>query len=67
MPSPPRPRLKLLLGKFEVTRVERRGPGLTLAIEFPGLGHLIAHVPVDADVRETDLLTIYTEIYSNVK
>lgn len=54
-------RYKLLLGKFAVTRVIEKGPSLEFSIHLPGLGHLICTGP-KADVREGDLLSLYTEI-----
>ena len=59
-------RYKLILGKFAVTKIERIPTGLRFAIHFPGLGHVICDGPL-ADVREGDLLTLYTEILSNAK
>ena len=56
-----RMRYKLLLGKFRVGRVQELGALLEFSIELPGLGKLICTGP-KADVREGDLLTLYTEI-----
>ncbi len=62
----PQLRYKIILGKFQVTRViEKRGL-LEFSIELPGLGQLICTGP-KADVREGDLLTLYTEILSHAK
>lgn len=54
-------RYKILLGKFAVTRVIEKGSNLEFSIHLPGLGHLICTGP-KADVREGDLLSLYTEI-----
>lgn len=59
------PRLKLFLGKFRVTRVEKQPIGFRFFLDLPGLGGLIVDVPIQADVREGDLLTLYTEVLSN--
>jgi hypothetical protein len=59
------PRLKLPLGKFRVSYVTRNALGLGLALDLPGLGKLIVSVPIQADVREGDLLTLYTEVLSS--
>jgi hypothetical protein len=59
-----RRRYQLLLGKFQVTRVTRELGQLRMAIELPGLGHMIVDIPPTAYVREGDLLTFYTEILS---
>ncbi len=58
-------RLKLLLGKFRVTKVDKTPLGYRFALHFPGLGHMLCDVPGAADVREDDLLTLYTEILTN--
>jgi hypothetical protein len=58
-------RLKLLLGKLRVLRVARAPHGYTFTIEFPGLGFLSVPVPTTADVREGDVLAIYTEVLTN--
>jgi hypothetical protein len=60
-----RPRFKLFLGKFPVVRVVRTSVGLDMALELPGLGKLIVGLPAIADVREGDLLTLYTEVLAN--
>lgn len=59
-------RYKLVLGKFQVTRILERGEFLEFNIHLPGLGHLICTGP-KADVKEGDLLTLYTEILANAK
>jgi len=59
-------RYKLILGKFLVRRVEQKGASLEFSIELPGLGQLICTGPL-ADVKEGDLLTLYTEILANAK
>ena len=63
-PAPHALRYKLILGKFRVPRVVQKGQFLEFAIELPGLGQLICTGPL-ADVREGDLLTLYTEILAN--
>ena len=59
-------RYKLILGKFLVRRVVQKGQSLEFSIELPGLGQLICTGPL-ADVKEGDLLTLYTEILANAK
>ena len=67
MESPEAPiRYKLILGKFAVTRIIERGPSLEFHIHLPGLGYLMCTGP-KADVREGDLLTLYTEILAKDK
>jgi hypothetical protein len=65
MPDP-RPRYQVILGKFRVTQVHERIYGLEFNIELPGLGQLICTGP-KADVKEGDMLTLYTEILSHAK
>ena len=56
------PRLTLPLGKFRVTRVERTAFGVKFLLLLPGLGGLVCDVPIHADVREGDILTLFTEV-----
>lgn len=57
-------RYKLILGKFRVGRVVELGAALEFSIELPGLGQLIVTGP-KADIKEGDLLTLYTEVFAN--
>jgi len=40
--------------------------GLQIALQLPGV-KLICTVPKSADVREGDILSLYTEVLSNAK
>jgi hypothetical protein len=51
----------LILGKYAVKGVSRRFGKLTFALDLGGPTMEIK-LPGDADVREGDLLTIYTEV-----
>jgi len=55
-------RYKLVLGKFMVNRIEPASVGFKMSIQLPGLGYMICPIPFPADVREGDLITLYTEI-----
>lgn len=57
-------RYKLLLGKFRVEKVNDLGAALEFSIRLPGLGCLVCTGP-KADVKEGDLLTLYTEVFAN--
>jgi len=57
-------RYQIVLGKFRVDRVTEHGSSLEFSIHLPNLGQLVCTGP-RADVREGDLLTIYTEILSH--
>lgn len=59
-------RYKLILGKFRVDKINELGASLEFSIHLPGLGHLICTGP-KADVKEGDLLTLYTEILAKEK
>jgi hypothetical protein len=59
-------RYKLILGKFQVTRIIEQGALLEFHIHLPGLGYLMCTGP-KADVKEGDLLTLYTEVLANDK
>lgn len=59
-------RYKLVLGKFRVEKVNDLGAALEFSIRLPGLGVLICTGP-KADVKEGDLLTLYTEILANAQ
>ena len=59
-------RYKLIIGKFPVTRVGPIEGVFKIAIALPG-ATLIFTAPKTADVREGDLLTMYTEVLADVK
>jgi len=58
---PNRVRYKIMLGKFQVKKVVEHGPSTEWFLEFPGLG-VLGFIGPKADIKEGDLLTIYTEI-----
>lgn len=60
-------RLKIVLGKFLCTRVQNTLGQVKFAVELPGLGHVVINVPPSADIREGDLLTLYTEVLTKGK
>jgi len=57
-------RHKLVLGKFPVTGVERTAVGFKFALQLPGI-KLVLEVPPSSDVREGDVLTLYTEVLAH--
>jgi hypothetical protein len=59
-----RVRHKLILGKFPVLAVQRSTNGFRFSLQLPGV-KLILEVPPSADVREGDLLTLYTEVLAH--
>lgn len=60
-------RLKLVLGKFPVSAVSRTVGGHKFTLTLPGLGVMTAEVNAPVDVREGDLLTLYTEVLCDAK
>jgi len=58
----PRLRYQLILGKFPVTQVKRGLTNLELVLDLGKGLYLITHAPDTADVRQGDLLTLYTEV-----
>lgn len=59
-------RYKLILGRFRVEKITELGASLEFSIRLPGLGCLICTGP-KADVKEGDLLTLYTEVLANAQ
>lgn len=60
------PRFKLELGKYPVLRIVDRGFGVKeFAIRIDNTT-LVITSPRDADIREGDLLSLYTEVAINV-
>ena len=57
-------RYKIILGKFRIEKVNELGASLEFSIRLPGLGCLIVTGP-KADVKEGDLITLYTEVLAN--
>jgi len=57
-------RHKLVLGRFPVVGVQRSSAGFKFALQLPGI-KLILEVPPSSDVREGDLLTLYTEVLAH--
>lgn len=58
-------RYKLVLGKYPIARVEKTLTGFAFAIQLPNNVKFIVSAPPHADVKEGDLLTLYTEILSD--
>jgi hypothetical protein len=57
-------RHKLVLGRFPVVGVKRSPTGFKFALQLPGI-KLVLEVPPSADVREGDVLTLYTEVLAH--
>lgn len=56
-------RLKLILGKYRVIKVERSLGRLTFVVSLGKSSlEIVPPYNLDADVREGDLLTFYTEV-----
>jgi hypothetical protein len=59
-------RHRLVLGKFPVIAVERTAFGFKFVLQLPGI-KLVLEVPPSSDVREGDILTLYTEVLAHAK
>lgn len=55
-------RLKLLLGKFPVTEVVRAHGAVRMVINISGFKITCHSLPESVDVRNGDILTLYTEV-----
>lgn len=59
-------RYKLPLCKVRVDRVQPTPLGFQFSLALPGIERkLLVSAPPHADVREGDLLTLYTEVLTN--
>jgi hypothetical protein len=54
-------RYRLLLGKYRVTKVTSSALGVSFILNLQG-AQVMIDVPANTDVREGDLLTLYTEV-----
>jgi hypothetical protein len=54
-------RYKLVLGKYPVTRVDRTAFEVSFILNLQG-AQIKIDVPPNTDVREGDILTLYTEV-----
>lgn len=64
-PVAPKVRHRLILGKFQVTRVEKGLTGLFFWLNLGGSVTAKVDSPITSDVRVGDLLTLYTEVYAD--
>ena len=58
-------RLRLVLGKYRVLKVERHPYGFQIAIDLLQGIKMVVELPASADVREGDILSLYTEVLTN--
>jgi len=65
-PSKDSLRLIVNLGKYQVVKVDKGTLGTSFTLALPNNVTIRADLPYPADVRIGDLLTIYTEVLSNV-
>ena len=56
-------RYKLILAKLPVTKVEKVPAGFKFALDMLNGIKLVVEAPTHADVKEGDLLTLYTEVF----
>ncbi len=55
-------RLRLVLGKFRIKSVSQGVLGTKAVVDFTNSVTMTIDIPVAADVRENDLITLYTEV-----
>lgn len=55
-------RVRLILGKFRVIRVERGATGFRAMIDLGNSVTMTIDCPFSADLRRHDILTFYTEV-----
>ena len=55
-------RYRLILGKYRVVKVDRTTFICTITVDLLQGVKLSADVPISSDVKEGDILTLYTEI-----
>ena len=66
MESPKEPlRLRLVFGKFQVTKLDKGLTGLKMVIALGGSVSMTADLPIQADVRLGDWITLYTEVFAD--
>jgi hypothetical protein len=58
-------RMRLILGKYPVVRIEKSPNGLYFALQLQEGIKYVVEVPATVDIREGDLLTLYTEVLCN--
>lgn len=58
-------RLRLILGKFRVTKVSPGLQGCRITIDIGNSVTMNIDSPIPADVRLGDLLTLYTEVLAH--
>jgi hypothetical protein len=55
-------RLRLILGKFRVIKLDKGVAGFRAIIDFTNSVKITVDCPIEADIRLNDLLTFYTEV-----
>ena len=60
-------RYKLVLGKYPIIRVEKTPFGFDFCIQLPNGVRMVVSAPPSADVKEGDVLTLYTEVLANAQ
>lgn len=58
-------RLRLILGKFPVVSVNKSISGYKIGLQLPNGIQMMIDIPETSDVRQNDLLTLYTEILTH--
>lgn len=58
-------RLRAILGKFPVTKVERGLTGIRFTLSMGNSVFITCDMPTAADVKVGDILTLYTEVLAD--
>ena len=61
-PFPDRRRYQLILGKFPVTQIKTALGQYEIVLDMGKDLYIITHAPLTSDIRQGDLLTLYTEV-----
>ncbi len=59
-------RLRLVLGKYQVRKIDKGLTGLVMTISLPSGVFMKCDLPFQADVRVGDILTFYTEVLADM-
>ena len=61
-PFTDRVRYKLALAKLPIVKIDKSPSGFRFALDMLNGVKLVVEAPIHADIREGDLLTLYTEV-----
>lgn len=59
-------RVRIILGKFQVSQLVKGNSGLLMTVQLPNSVFMRCDLPVVADVQVGDYLTFYTEVLADL-